>query len=119
MKLEGIREAVNLGGSIASITGVSLLWLQTFFPKVNLLVGAPVVGIAGLFSIGLLSLSWVLFRFGYVYVEHFELGVASLDGAVKVAYCGVVGAVLLLVLGTVLSLVYGLAWVTLRDLAAL
>jgi hypothetical protein len=38
MKRSRIKETINLAGSVASITGVSLLWLQSIWSSTNILL---------------------------------------------------------------------------------
>jgi hypothetical protein len=100
-----IKEAVTVAGSIASITGVSLLWLQALSTRVNFLIAVPVLAIAGLLGIGLLALAWVIFKVGYIYSDELSKD-SSLDPAVKIAYSGLAGASLLFLLVIAISYIY-------------
>jgi hypothetical protein len=95
MKTRKFYNNVNLAGSIASITGVSLLWLQSVSPKLNILVAVPILAVAGLFVIGLLALAWAIFKIGYFYMVEIFAANSRLETTVKIAYSCIAGALLL------------------------
>jgi|GEM_PF-3401134 hypothetical protein len=105
MKEGRIKETIGLAGSVASITGVSLLWFQSFSPSVNLLVAVPILAIAGLLVIGLLAFAWLTFRVGYIYADTISKD-TSLNTAVNIAYFGLVGAALMLLLVIAIAYIY-------------
>jgi hypothetical protein len=88
----GIVDLVNLTGSIASITGISLLWLKDSVPTQRLLSLIPIVAIDAALSLGLLASAFVGIRFGYRCLP------GKADFAVKLAYFGLTIAVVLLLL---------------------
>ena len=83
-----LKEAVNLAGSVASLTGISLLWLKDMAPTATLAAAVPAYFLASLLSIGIFALAYVLFSVGYNKTLRLSL-------AVRVAYVGLVGFVLL------------------------
>jgi hypothetical protein len=111
-----IKEAMNIGGNTASITGISLLWFQTLSGKVDILIAAPILVVAALFTIGLSALGWFLLTLGY---QRFALPSSTRSGntAAKIAYGGLAGGTLLLVLVLLLSFVYAFASIGVRTLA--
>ncbi len=115
MKTDKFHTAVNLAGSIASITGVSLLWLQSVSPKLNILVAVPILAVAGLLVIGLLALAWVIFKIGYFYVVEIFVANSRLETTVKIAYSCIVGAVLLSLWCIAVSFIYLGASVGIRQ----
>ena len=116
MRRINIKEAMNIGGNTASITGISLLWLQTLSGKVDILIAAPILVIAALFTIGLSALGWFLLTLGY---QRFAMPSSTRSGnaAVKIAYGGLAGGAVLLVLVSLLSLIYVFASIGVRTLA--
>ena len=73
----GIVDVVNIAGSVASLTGISLLWLKDRVPSAKLFAVIPVVAIVVALSLGLVSLAFVLIRYGYRKL------VATRDAAIK------------------------------------
>jgi hypothetical protein len=116
VKRINVKEAANIGGNIASITGISLLWMQSLSGQVNVLIAAPILVIAALFTIGLSALAWFFLTLGY---QRLAVPSSTRSGntAVKIAYAGLVGGGLLLVLTMVISFIYSFASLALRDLA--
>ena len=114
MKEGRIKETIGLAGSVASITGVSLLWFQSLSPTVNLLIAVPVLAIAGLLVIGLLALAWILFRVGYIYSDTLSKD-TSLNSAANIAYSGLVGAGLMFLLVIAIYFIYVFTSVVLHD----
>jgi hypothetical protein len=76
----GAIDVINVAGSIASITGISLLWLKGSMPPAALIAAIPVVAIAVTLSLGLFALAFVIIRYGY-----YEF-VATRDMAWKFTY---------------------------------
>ena len=116
MKEGRIKEAIGLAGSIASITGVSLLWFQSLSPTVNLLIAVPVLAIAGLLVIGLLALAWIFFRVGYIYSDSLTKD-TSLNAAANIAYSGLMGAGLMFLLVVAIYFIYVFTSVILQDVS--
>jgi hypothetical protein len=73
---------IHLVGSIASITGVSLLWIKDSLrvPSTSFLLAIPVLSVATLLSLGLASLAYMLVKTGY------DKFVRSSDPGWKVTY---------------------------------
>jgi hypothetical protein len=117
VKRINIKETANLGGNVASITGISLLWLQSLYPKVNVLITVPILAIAALLVIGLSALAWFLFTLGY---QRFAIPSSTRSGniAAKIVYSGLAGSTLLLLLFMLLSFIYSFAFIALRDLSS-
>jgi hypothetical protein len=111
-----IKEAINIGGNIASITAISLLWLQTLSGKVDILIAAPILVIAALLAIGLSALGWFLLTLGY---QRFAMPSSTRSGnaAARIAYAGLAGGTMLLVLVSLLSFIYVFAAIAVRTLA--
>lgn len=111
------REAVHLAGSIASITGVSLLWLKDIAPQTKLWIAVPMYLLASLFSMGVISLAWIFFDFGHkFFLGGFAIPRIEPSLAGKLAYTGLVGGLLLFLTGTVVIELYMLAYSLVRDL---
>jgi hypothetical protein len=117
VKRINIKETANIGGNIASITGISLLWLQSFYPAVNVLIAIPILVIVALLAIGLSALTWFFFTLGY---QRFAIPSSTRSGnvAAQIAYAGLAGSALLVLLLMVLSLIYSLAFTAFRDFSA-
>jgi hypothetical protein len=104
-------EAVNLGGSIASISGVSLLWLRTLAPEVqlqNLLSGFIASLVGALLSVGLCALALELLAAGAQW-----LAVAATPRQ-RTIYWSFASAAAIVVVGMVLLLIWMgvyIAWV--------
>ena len=94
-----IKETINLAGSIASITGVSLLWVKGLAPLTNVVIAVPVFFVASLLVVGLLTSAWLGFAKGYS--EFVDAGWIA-----KVAYSSLAGAVLLAVIWYVSLWIY-------------
>lgn len=103
-----VLELVNFVGSIASITGISLLWLQSSSGR-NVLFATPVVTIAALLVVGLTALCWVIFSVGY------SLFAQSPSVAVKISYSCLAAALLLLLLSIAVYFIYLGVWVGLKQ----
>jgi len=58
-------DVVHVLGSVASITGISLLWFKSQLNIQTLVIDIPVIGLLVLFSLGLVSLGIIAVRFGY------------------------------------------------------
>ena len=97
-----IKETINLAGSIASITGVSLLWVKGLVPLTNVVIAVPVFFVASLLVVGLLSSAWLGFAKGYS--KFVDAGCIA-----KVAYSSLAGAVLLAVIWFVSLWIYSFA----------
>ncbi len=98
--------AINLAGSMASITGISLVWLKTTSPGSNLAMAVPVFLIASLFAVGMIAIAYLIFKWGYkAFAEDAEV-------AGKIAYVSVALGSLLIVLALALCSLYVFAMVT-------
>lgn len=117
MKRINIKEAVNIAGNIASITGISLFWMQSLSGKVNVLFAAPILAIAALFTIGSSALAWFFWTLGYQRLA-VPSSTRSGNAAVKIAYAALAGGGLLLLLAIVISFIYSFVLLALHDLAA-
>jgi len=109
MRKPHVIELVNLAGSVASITGISLLWLQSLSSGSSVLFAAPVLTIAALLVVGLTALCWVVFSAGY------SLFAQSPSAAVKVTYSCLAAALLLFLLSIAVYWIYLFAWVGLKQ----
>jgi hypothetical protein len=65
------KDVVNIGGSVASITGISLLWLNQLTPSINLLKTIPFIIVAVLFTIG--GVTFLVYDFRQNYPENENL----------------------------------------------
>jgi hypothetical protein len=85
---QGMRDAVNFAGSLASLTGISLVWLKISWPNALLARAVPIFLIASLFAIGIVTGAYLLFMWGLHKT-------AARGAAVKVMYvCFALGALL-------------------------
>lgn len=109
MEWNKFRDAVNLGGSVASITGISLLWLNQLTPSVNLLALTPIVVIAALLSVGCVTLAVYLLRSGY------QSFVQSATFSMKVVYWCFAGAAMIFFVSLALFMIFGFASIGIRD----
>jgi hypothetical protein len=115
-KTQRIKESVNLVGSVASITGISLLWLKNLVPNSNLAIGIPIYAIASLFSLGIIGLAIALFRVGYnVCLGGYSIPVSERTLSAKMAYIGLAGGVLLMLVIVALWFIFALGWVVLQG----
>ena len=105
----GIVDVVNIAGSVASITGISLLWMKEKIHAANLLFSVPVVASAAFLSLGLVATAFVAIRF--YYFEFF----ASRDNAIKVMYFGFSAGVTLILLLVAESFIYGFARIMIEN----
>jgi hypothetical protein len=117
MNLTRIKEAINVAGSVASLTGISLLWLKSIAPQTKLAFAVPVYLIISMLSIGLMASAWLLFKF--FYAVFFSGGTvfdseASLAG--QIAYTGLAGGILLILLGIALATLFGLGSVAMEGI---
>ena len=58
-------DILRLLGSVASITGISLLWMKSTFDVQTLLFKIPIVALLVLFSLGITSIRIIVIRLGY------------------------------------------------------
>jgi hypothetical protein len=65
MNRKAVVDALNLTGSVASITGVSVLWLNQALPRLNVVRAIPVCAVAGLLTIAVVSATWLGLEWGY------------------------------------------------------
>ncbi len=54
-------------GSVASVTGISLLWLRSQLNIQTFVVDIPIIALLVLFSLGIGSVGIIMIRFGYYY----------------------------------------------------
>jgi len=94
-----------------------LLWFQSLSTHVNFLLAVPILAIAGLLVIGLSALGWVIFRIGYVLCDELSND-TSVNLAVRIAYSGVMGAILLLIFVAAVSYIYIFASLALHGFAS-
>jgi len=118
MQRTTLKEAINLAGSVASITGVSLLWLKNLNGQVNLAVAIPFYIVASLLAVGFLSFEYVVLDFGYGLIsDRYALPRTEVSTASRLAYMGLAGGVGLLIGGTVVTYIFMIAWSLARDVA--
>lgn len=60
-----IIDVIHLLGSIASITGISLLWLKPELNVITLFFDIPIIAFLVLLSLGIVSYGIIAIRFGY------------------------------------------------------
>lgn len=99
MKIENIKDIITLAGSIASITGVSLLWLKELLPSANIVLGVPTLAVASILVVALASTAYLLFRTGYSKIA------GDRGGAVKLIYSCFMLAIL------IGALTYAFLWI--------
>lgn len=95
-----IRESINIAGSIASLTGISLVWLRGIAPTGDLAIAVPAFFIASLFAIGTITLAYTTFWWG------FREFVSRASLPAKVMYCCFASGLLLMLLGVALTAIY-------------
>lgn len=106
-----LKELVQLAGSVASITGVTLLWLTTVAPTAKLGVAIPVYTVASLLGIGVIALAWLLFVFGYkFFVVGFAIPRIDPSAAAKIAYTGIIGGIMIVVTCIALFWIFYIGW---------
>lgn len=81
-----------------------------------MLIAAPILAIAALFAVGLSALGWFFVTLGY---QRLAIPSSTRSGntAARIAYAGLAGGTLLLILVTVLSFIYSFASTALHALA--
>jgi hypothetical protein len=102
-------DVVHFCGSVASITGISLLWLKNTILPGKLLIFLLAYSTATALSLGLISITFVIIRFGY---QEF---VAESDLPVRFAYLSFAVGIALFFLSILGYLIYGLAFIVVRD----
>jgi hypothetical protein len=100
----GTRDAVNFAGSLASLTGISLVWLKISWPNALLARAVSVFIIASLFAVGVVATAYALFTLGL-------RKIAAPGTAVKVIYVCFVGGVLLSLVWVAVYLLYAFSMV--------
>ncbi|MFZ1005748.1 MAG: hypothetical protein WAN65_02850 [Candidatus Sulfotelmatobacter sp.] len=112
-----LREAVSLAGSIASITGVSLLWLKDIVPQARLVLALPFYLVASLIAMGVVAVAYLLCNVGYKFlIVGYAIPPIEPSLAGKLAYAGLVGGLMLLLTGTALVYIYFIAYSLAQDL---
>jgi hypothetical protein len=109
MSIEKIKDTISLAGSVASITGISLLWLKGFYSSINLLVAVPAFAIASLVAVGCAAVSFLLFSQGYTMLAQSRHFIG------KLIYVCFAGAIAILLLSVAWYFIFLLAWVAIRD----
>ena len=95
-------DIIHVVGSVASITGISLLWLKATFNVHTLVITIPTVSLLALFSLGVASLGIIAIRYGY------GLFPTALDTFEKIAYFGITVPVVFAFIGWFLLIIWGL-----------
>jgi len=103
-----LTQSINVAGSLASLTGISLLWLKSTAPNGNLAVAVPVYLIASMFTVGVIAVAWLLGRGGYIFLFDDYADTHTLV-VLKLAYGSIVGGILLMFLWMALSAIFLLA----------
>jgi hypothetical protein len=118
MQKTKLKEVINVAGSVASITGVSLLWLKNLNVHANLAIVIPFYIVASLLALGLLSLEYVLLDFGYGLIsDRYAIPPTDVPVAGKLAYIGLVGGLALFIGGTAVTYIFFFAWSLAKDVA--
>ncbi len=106
-----LKDSVNLAGSVASITGISLLWLKNLAPQSSLAFAVPIYLVASVLGVGVVALAFLVFNFGYnLFLGGFAIPREKPSTAGKLAYTGLAGGLSLILTGLVLCGIFFLAW---------
>lgn len=110
MELSKLKEPVSLAGSVASITGISLLWLKELAPQSSLAFAVPIYLVASLLAIGIVAFAYLIFQLFYGAL----LGTEAIPPdepsiSAKLAYIGLVGGGLLFIAGILVFGIFYLA----------
>ena len=119
MKRTDAKEVLNIAGSIASLTGISLLWLKNLAPQAKLAIAIPVYFVASLIAVGCVALVFLIVT--AIYRILFRSAIteppSTPNMAGQIAYWGIVGGVALLAIGWLLFFIFYLAWDSVKELA--
>jgi lysylphosphatidylglycerol synthetase-like protein (DUF2156 family) len=104
--MERIRfiDIVHLLGSVASITGISLLWLKSELNIKTILVEIPVLALLISFSLGIISVGIILLR--YLYQKYF----INKEMMWKFAFFALSIPTIALIIGFFIFVIWSLVW---------
>ncbi len=60
-------DILHMVGSVASVTGISLLWLRSQLTIETVVIDIPIIALLVLFSLGIGSVGIIVIRSGYCY----------------------------------------------------